>query len=458
MREREGNGPVMSDRGPDHYALLPDALWDGESPSVSEGLAVVVQEGAIAEICPAGLLPTGTGRQRLYGCLLLPGLIDAHVHFTGMSGLLFLAAGVTTVRDTGNELDWILEQRAANAEDPARGPRILCCGHALDAEEGIWKHVVRRHATEEDLRSSIREHVRRGVDAIKLYASLEAPMVRAGVEEAHGQGMFALAHLNYTSAMEAAGAGLDEIEHFSRCDVAWREATEEEDDQLIDLFLEKGVVMNPTLNVWDRLGRVMEHSFSHDTRRKWVNPEYLDFWERFPYRRCEPGPRLRYQSLIPNLKRFLLRCHGRGVTIGAGTDTPFPNLIPGFCLHDELAQYVDAGISPVDALRAATSTNAKILGLEETIGRLQPGMSADMLAVEGNPLLRIDDLSNVKFVFRRGIRLDPDSLLKRAQKSFKEELDDPMTLDFREFVSGELPAYIQKNGERSRESLVRQGG
>ena len=437
----------MTERGSDHYALLPDALWDGESPTISEGVAVVVENGSIAEICPVGALPKGIRRRRLTGCFLMPGLIDAHVHFTSMSGLLFLAAGVTTVRDTGNELDWILDQRAANAEDPTRGPRILCCGHALDAEEGIWKHVVRRHATEEDLRRSIREHVRRGVDAIKLYASLEAPMVRAGVEEAHGQGKFALAHLNYTSAVEAAGAGLDEIEHFSRCDVAWREATEEEDDQLIDLFLEKEVVMNPTLNVWDRLGRVMEHSFLHDTRREWVHPEYLGFWERFPYRRCEPEPRLRYQSLIPNLKRFLLRCHERGVTIGAGTDTPFPNLIPGFSLHDELSQYVDAGISTVEALRAATSTNAKILGLEETIGRLKPGMSADMVAVEGNPLLRIDDLSNVKSVFRRGIRLDPDSLLKRVKKSSREELDDPMTLDFREFVSGELPAYIQKSGD-----------
>ena len=437
----------MSDRGWDHYALLPDALWDGESQSVTEGLAVVVEKGVIVEICPAGSLPTAIGRHKLTGCLLMPGLIDAHVHFSAISGSLFLAAGVTTVRDTGNELDWILGERAANAEDPTRGPRILCCGHALDAEEGIWKHVVRRHATEEDLRRSIGEHVRREVDAIKLYASLDAPMLRAGVEEAHGHGMFTLAHLNYTSAIEAASTGLDEIEHFSRCDVAWREATEEEDDQLIDLFLEHGVVMNPTLNVWDRLGRVMEHSFLHDTRRSWVHPEYLDFWERFPYRRCEPGPRLRYQSLMPNLKRFLLRCHERGVIIGAGTDTPFPNLIPGFSLHDELSQYVDAGISPVDSLRAATVTNAKILGLEGTIGRLKPGMRADMVAVEGNPLLRIDDLSNIRSVFRSGIRLDPESLLERAQESFNERLEDPMTLDFREFVSGELPAYTQKSGD-----------
>ena len=435
----------MSEQIGKRYAVVPDRLWDGESDSVGEGEALLVEGGRIAEICSAADMPDDIRRLDLSGCTLIPGLIDAHTHYTSMSGLLFFGAGVTTIRDTGNNLDWILEQRELNGKDVKHGPRIVCCGEALDAMEGIWRQVVKRHPDEGSLRESIRENVARGVDAIKLYASLNAKMMGAGVGEAHANGMFVLAHLNYTSAEEAASMGLNEIEHFSRCDVAWREASEEEDNQVIDLFLENEVIMTPTINVWDRLGRIMEHSFQHDQLRKWLHPEYLNFWERFPYRRCEPGPRLRYQALIPNLKRFLLRCHERGVTVAAGTDTPFPNLMPGFSLHDELAQYVDAGISPLDTLRAATATNARVLGLEDTIGRLKPGMAADMVAFEGNPLKRIDDLSHVRCVFRNGILLRPDDLLDSAQERFEEQLDDPMTRDFREFVKGELPAYTQKS-------------
>ena len=114
-------------------------------------------------------------------------------------------------------------------------------------------------------------------------------------------------------------------------------------------------------------------------------------------------------------------------------------------MRPELAQYVDAGISPLDTLRAATATNARVLGLEDTIGRLKPGMAADMVAFEGNPLKRIDDLSHVRCVFRNGILLRPDDLLDSAQERFEEQLDDPMTRDFREFVKGELPAYTQKS-------------
>jgi imidazolonepropionase-like amidohydrolase len=343
----------------------------------------------------------------------------------------------------GNNLDWILAQRDANTSRAAEGPRILCCGFALDGSSGIWTQVAKRHHDPAQLRASIRENCERGVDAIKLYASITPEMMRAGVDEARRQGKFVLAHLNETSAEEAAEAGLNEIEHFSRCDVAWRAATEVEDDALIDLFLEKGMVMNPTVNVWDRLGRSLESAFLHDSRRQWVHPELLSIWERFPYRSCEPAKRLRFQALMPHIKRFLLRSHQRGVVIAAGTDTPFINLIPGFGLHDELLQYVDAGLRPVDALRAATSTNARVIGLGDRAGRLASGYDADFVAIQGNPLQRLDDLANVHTVVRSGVASVPAALLRTAVERQREPLDDPMSRDLLAYVSGGMPAYSQ---------------
>ena len=429
------------------YVLLPDRIWDGMSDTAAEGLAVLVEGNRISAIQPAGEMPKGVDKVLLHGCTLMPGLIDAHVHYLESSGPSFLAAGVTTVRDVGNDLDWILGQRERNKGDSLHGPRILCCGRLLDGNEGIWQHVVKRHANAKSLRASIRENVRRGVDQIKLYASIDPELMKAGVEEAHAQGKFVLAHLNGTSADAAADLGLNEIEHFSRCDVAWRQATTDEDDRLIDRFLKHGTIMDPTLVVWDRLGRAMEHGFQHDERRRWVHPDLLDIWERFPYRNTEPANRLRYQILMPNLKRFYLRCHERGCVIAAGTDTPFLNIIPGFGLHDELAQAVDTGLRPVDALRAATATNAKVIGLKDKIGLLRPGMQADLVAVTGNPLQRIDDLAKIKLVIKQGLRIETDEIFEAARQSFKKPMEDPMILDLRDYASRPMPNYRQKTSD-----------
>ncbi len=428
------------------YILVPDRIWDGDHDVARSGLAVVVNGAEIKNVLPIEKIDVGQQRIDLPGCTLIPGLIDAHTHYMASSGYAYLGAGVTTVRDTGNNLNFILKQRELNRTNAGRGPRIVCCGPALDGPDGIWHHVVKHHANEDELRASIRENIEMGVDAIKLYASIDLPLLRAGVEEAKAAGMFVLAHLNATSSVDAARAGLDEIEHFSRCDVGWKEGTREENDFLTDIFLEHQTVMNPTLGVWDRLGRCMEHLFLYDRRREWVHPELLEIWDSIPYRRSESNPRLKFQAAMPNLKRFLLHCHEKDVTIAAGTDAPFV-LIPGFSLHDELAFYVDAGLKPIDALRAATTTNAKVLNLYHEIGRISPNMKADMVAIKGNPVDRIDDLGNVDTVIRNGVCLDPDMLLEKSRDEFQLSLNDPMVRDFRPWVASDLPKYSQKVGD-----------
>ena len=147
----------MSEQIGKRYACSPrTGFGTEESDSVGEGEALLVEGGRIAEICSAADMPDDIRRLDLSGCTLIPGLIDAHTHYTSMSGLLFFGAGVTTIRDTGNNLDWILEQRELNGKDVKHGPRIVCCGEALDAMEGIWRQVVKRHPDEGSLRESIR--------------------------------------------------------------------------------------------------------------------------------------------------------------------------------------------------------------------------------------------------------------------------------------------------------------
>ena len=422
----------MTDARVRRYALVPDGIWDGTSDSRLTGTAVVVNGALIESVTPVEELQTDLRRVELPGCTLIPGLMDAHVHYSAPMGPAFLAAGVTTVRDVGNDLQWILGQRAANSDRPDRGPAILCCGHMQATPDKYWPRMGRAHADADAVRRSVREHIESGVDAIKLYAGLDAEMTAAGIDEAHRLGKPATAHLGKTAVEDAVAAGLDGIEHLAGCHVAWREATEEEDDNLIDLLLEHQVVIDPTLVVWDR-DRI-DLAFRHDERRHWAHPAHRRYWESAVRRPGPPAERLRRQRELTYLKRFLLRAHGRGVAVALGADTPFPRLTPGFSVHDELGMYVDAGLSPVDALRLATSVNAKVLGVESRAGRVAPGLAADLVALKGNPLRDIGDIGNVELVARSGQVLDLTGLRRAAEASFAETPDDAITNDLLDLI------------------------
>lgn len=420
------------------YALAPDRVWDGVSDDTRDGVAVVVKGRLVDGVLPVGEVPAEMETVVLPDCTLLPGLIDAHVHYSSVMGPAFLAAGVTTIRDVGNDLAWILGERERHADDPAAGPAILCCGHLLDGPRVYWPQLGRAHASPGQIADSVRRHVEAGVDQIKLYAGVEPPLLKAAVDAAHESGRFVVAHLQATTAEDAVRLGLDEFEHLAGCGVAWRAASEVEDDLMIDLLLERDVIIDPTLVVWDRLGRILDRPFHHDARRTWVHPRHLDIWQRYPGRFGPPEYRWRYQGAMAHLKRFLRRAHQRGVTVALGTDTPFPHLVPGMSVHDELAMYTDAGIPAVDALRSATSINARVLGIDDGTGAIRPGLRADLVAVRGNPLERIEDIENVTCTVREGRRFEPSGLLPVHEATFDREPDGAVTRDLLDYVDGKL--------------------
>jgi len=422
------------------YAVVAERLWDGVADVAQTGAAVWVEGSTIQDICPVGELPQGLPRIEHGDATILPGLIDADMHYTNFMGPLMLAAGVTTVRDTANELEWILGERRHNEEYPWEGPRIVCCGRALVGPGVHWPNLGLGHADIEALRESIRYEAARGVDQIKFYVKLELDWLAAGIDEAHRQGLRTIAHLGAVKAEDAARAGLDEIQHFSGCDAAWNDSTPEERDALIDLFLEHGVAATATLLVHDRLGRVRDAIFRYDTRRRWVHPTYLDFWERYPLRYDPPEQRLRWQQTVPNVKHFTRQALARGMTVAAGTDSLFPGLVPGYALHDELAAMVDAGIRPVAVLRAATSVAAGVLGLGDQVGRIAPGYAADLLVVGGDPLVEIDHVADVRAVVRAGRELDRDALHAEVLRRHTWPLEDAMTRDLALYVNGQIHA------------------
>ena len=413
---------------PSVWALAPDTVWDGGR--LLESCAVLVEGERIAGVRPAAGIPAGVAVTRLDGCTLLPGLIDCHVHLADWMLPGFLAAGVTTVRDTGNRLDWILERRARTAADPASGPRILCCGPVLDGEAVNWPSIGRRHLGAREVARSVEELAAAGVDAVKLYVNLTEDQIAEAVRRAGGLGLAVIAHLGAVDAETAAAAGVGEIEHLSGC-VHHVEGAGPPDpgrtSRWAAAFLESGVVLCPTLVVWDRLSRVNDAVFANDQRSRWVHPDIRAAWRRFPHRTSDTAERLARQARVVAMKETLGGLFESGCRIIAGSDTPWPGLAPGFSLHDELALLVDAGMPPRAALATATSSAADALGLGGVTGRIRAGLAADLLAVEGDPTSDITVLSEVRRVVRAGTFLDRRILEDASRAAFAEAPTDAVS-------------------------------
>lgn len=420
------------------YAIVASKVWDGTSDNVQHGMAVIVNGQKIEAICPENQLPDTIEMCRFdKGSTLLPGLIDAHVHYSPWMAPAFLAAGVTTVRDVGNDLDWIIKQRTHNQNNIISGPDIVCCGTMLDGPDPYWHHIGRGHSDTKALRESIRQHAEQGIRYIKFYDGMDLEFIKEGVKEAKQHGLWILADFgtDEPKAADAVRAGINEIQHLSGCPAAWHTSDKNQQDELIDILLTHQVIMTPTMLNCDHLGRVLETVFQFDSRRKWVHPAYLDFWQQTPLRDQQHRElRAKFQKAAPNQKSFLKRLFERKITLGFGTDTPFQFIIPGFSVHDELAMYVDAGIPTLDALRSSTSINAALLGLEKSIGQIKPGFQADMIVVSSNPFENIQDISDIECVVRRGLILPHQELNQLSIAQCNQTLDDPLTRDMLRYL------------------------
>ena len=156
----------MTETLPERYALLPDHIWNGTSDHTMTDTAVVVDGTLIDALVPVNDLSSDFPKVILKDCTLIPGLIDAHAHYSSVMGPSFLAGGVTTIRDVGNDLEWILDERNANASDASLGPTILCCGNLQDGPKAYWSRMGKANPTPAAVRESIQRHAAAGVDAI----------------------------------------------------------------------------------------------------------------------------------------------------------------------------------------------------------------------------------------------------------------------------------------------------
>ena len=379
-------------------------VFDGVSEQAVENGAVVVEDGRIASVGEARALPPGVEVVDLGNVTLLPGLIDAHVHLVwsasaephevveresralttlrcAANAALHLGAGVTSVRDVGATDGLSIDIARAVELGVISGPRVVAAGRAIAMTGGHGWFIGREADGVEAVRHAVRSELKAGAECIKLMASggvyghaeepgspqLTVEELRAGVAEAHKAGRKVAAHAYSAEAINnALSAGVDSIEHGSFLDRATAER-----------MREQGTYLVPTLSVYQAMS---------DRGPELGSPDYIQ--------------RKTAEVLMASREAFRLALE-TGVPLAAGTDCGAPGH-PHGTLPEELRVMVDAGATPLEALRYGPSAAAVVLGLAEEVGTLEPGKKADLLAVGGDPLRDVGALRDVRLVLRDG--------------------------------------------------------
>jgi imidazolonepropionase-like amidohydrolase len=344
----------------------------------------IVRAGS-SEAAPAGAqIVTGTGK------FLIPGLWDMHVHLWYKENQLpaFVAMGVTGVQDMGSDFARVRKWRDAIENGSAVGPRIVTSGPPIDGRDsGDEKLPVLVARTPADARKAFDKLWGMDVDFIKVLSGLSRDSYFALAEQARHWDLRLEGHIpSSVTAWEAIEARQRSLEHLFG--VAKAVSTDEEALRFFEQCAVRGVRISPTLVLWQRMAHAGDDQLKSDPRLRTVPDSIRKSW---PELKDEDGAA--YRSQIQGIYRLVSLATRTKVEILAGTDTGDPYTIPGATLHDELEQLVAGGLSPHQALAAATIAPARFFGWQDTMGAVEKGRVADLVLLNANPL---DDIRNVR--------------------------------------------------------------
>ncbi len=384
-------------------------------------MTVVIRDGRIATI-DKNAPPKGAQLFDGRGKFLIPGLWDMHVHlsWTTSSALPILVAnGVTSVRDLGGRLGEIDEWRTKIAAGLIVGPRIVRAGPILNGQKfNQYQMVV---GTPDETRGVVRALKQVEVDFLKTHRRTPRDSYFALIDEAKKQGLSVVGHIPMTvTPEEASDAGQVTIEHTEtlfegtfaaalkgeKVPDAIRRWRAEEAEKLFARFVKNHTTVTPTLVPYRSI-------IDADLRTRYVARSL-----RKPAPPISAEEQAGFKQTFAEFIEVVRQMNRAGVSLMAGTDIAGPR-VPGFTLHDELALLVDAGLTPLQALQAATLTPARILKKESDLGSIENGKIADLLLLDANPLDDIHNTQKIAAVIIGGKllrRSDLDALLRKGEE------------------------------------------
>ncbi len=382
-------------------AIAGATLVDGLGGAPIEDSVVVVRGGRILAAGKRASvnIPADAGVVNARGMTVMPGLIDSHFHIDGDKDLpaLFLARGVTSVRDPGQ---WI-EAYDAVRKSGAPIPRLFLAGPHLDTPPPAYpddSFIVR---DADETRLAVNRFINQGASVIKVYFRLPLGLIKVVTETAHERGAPVTAHLEIVDALDAIRAGVDGIEHvtsFGTSLLPLREAEKYRqaviaDNQarregrykmwseidlnsprvkgVLDLIVERGTYISATLAVFER----------RDGDRNTTEMHVRGF---------------------KNMLQFIGMAKRAGARVVVGSHSGVPHAERGWAYHREMELLVECGLTPMEAIVSATTENARFFRIADRLGSVEAGKLADLVLVEGDPLKNIGALRRIKRVMLNG--------------------------------------------------------
>jgi imidazolonepropionase-like amidohydrolase len=421
----------------------------------------IIEKQRIVALGPSdpAAIPRGAQILDAHGKFLIPGLVDMHIHLTAAGEPygsrkfilpLLLANGITSVRDMGGYVESIFPLRTEIAEGKRLGPQIITPGPYLDGNPPSFQPslVVTNSA---EANEDVRQLVARGVDFIKVQSILSPDAYFAIAQAAQQEHIVFAGHVpDRVTADEAADAGQHSIEHLTNVlrgcakdeahlmheqfyvaskkqtpaqsrtrESRWlRRLLEEYSPKkcaaLLTKFEEKDVWQTPTLIVLKNVAfPTFEFLAGLDERARYIPAGTLENWENFrseQMKAMSPQDSQLHAQLLQKSMLIVGEMQKAGVKILAGTDSPAPYVFPGSSLHLELQLLVESGLTPMEALQAATSRPAEFLHATKDSGTVEAGKFADLLLLDANPLENIGNTCKIRAVILHGKLLDRAAL------------------------------------------------
>ncbi len=384
------------------YAMVGATIVDGTGrPPIADGV-VIVRDGRIAEVGPrsAITIPGDVPTVPVAGKTIVPGLWDMHTHVTQIEWApVYLGAGVTTVRDMGNEFEFLVPFRDAIASKRAVGPRILAAG--LIDGGGPNAFGVYYATTPEEAKQVVGKYHDARFQQIKIYSLITPPMVEAITAEAHRLGMTVTGHVpNGMTIEQAAAAGMDHVAHLP----IRGEADSDEVKKTIAFLRDHKTVIDPTQSWNELLGHAVGTPIAAFQPGVLKIPAPLN--RVFSNAGAAGIDAATARTRLERGLRIVKALFDAGVPIVAGTDEG----IPGHSVHREIELYVEAGLTPMQALQAATIVPARAMKMDGELGTIEAGKRADMVVLNANPLDAIRNIRSVRWTISDGRVYDAPAL------------------------------------------------
>ena len=417
-------------------------VWDGDE---------IISVGPAADAPAAATVVDGSGK------FLIPGLWDMHVHliydeaFIDDMPRLFLRYGITSVRDTGGLMHRVKPVVDKMRAPGALAPRAYFAGPLLDGTFVVYDGDSRpeigvQNATVEMAKARVADLKANGVDFIKIY-EMVSPEVYAALAEAAAEHDLPIAsHVPLAMMASQAGPIADSMEHLRNVELDCASNSAELYEERLSMIAAHesgpGFELRSSMHSAQRLPAIANYdpercantiaSLTSTIQVPTLRLNALaarpvfdrDDWERTlaeapgeanaRWRQATENWRNREEPADPTFGEWSLRLTGQmheaGVPIGAGTDTPLGYALPGYSLHTELEHLVEAGLSPIEALRSATIRPAEFLRLEDRMGTIDAGKVADLVLLDANPLDAIANTRSVNAVVTAGRYLSASDL------------------------------------------------